>query len=170
MMPEIEPDAGVWEDAAAAGSKNTHSSRPANTVACLLDSMGDIIAPMSGRFGLVSRWSVGLVVVAALIVAFLMSPRRVKEPPIRVDGPTLIVENQTPQEWRHVTVTVNAYYRGQTASLAPGGRIETRLGTLMTGLGQYFNPARESVRTVQVRATDAQGQAVALDWSDTQGK
>jgi hypothetical protein len=121
---------------------------------------------MSERFAFVSRWSLGLVVVAALIVVFLTSPRRLKEPPIRVEGPRLIVENQTGQEWRNVTVTVNAYYRGQAASLAPGGRLETRLGTFMTGLGQYFNPAREPVRTVQVRATDASGQPVAIDWPD----
>ena len=125
---------------------------------------------MSGRFALVSRWSIGLVVVAALIIAILLSPRHAKEPAIRIDGPTLIVENQTAEEWRDVTVTVNAYYRGQTPSLAPGGRLEARLGTLMTGLGQYFNPARETVRTVQVRATDAQGRAVALDWTDTRGQ
>lgn len=120
---------------------------------------------MSDGFRLASRWSIGLVVLAAVVVV-VVTARRPAQPAIDVNGPTLTIENQTDQEWRNVTVTVNAYYRGGTSSLAPHGRLDVSLRTLMTGLGQYFNPARETVRTVQVRATDASGRAVSMEWPD----
>jgi hypothetical protein len=37
-------------------------------------------------------------------------------------------------------------------------------------LGQRFNTARETVRHVEVRATDAAGKPVALDWDDKTDK
>ena len=40
----------------------------------------------------------------------------------------------------------------------------------MTGLGQRFNTARERVTSVEVRATDATGKPVALDWDEKTGK
>jgi hypothetical protein len=120
---------------------------------------------MSPGLRVASRWSIGLVVLVAVVVVLVMM-RRPAGPAIDVSGSTLTIENLTDQEWRNVTVTVNAYYRGGTSSLAPHGRLDVSLRTLMTGLGQYFNPARETVRTVQVRATDASGRAVVLDWPD----
>ena len=75
------------------------------------------------------------------------------------------MENQTAQEWRNVTVTVNAYYRGSARTLLPGARLEAPLGNFMTGLGQRFDVNRERVRHVEVRATTSAGQPVALDWT-----
>ncbi len=120
---------------------------------------------MPGGFRVASLWSIGLVVLAGLVFVVVTS-RRPARPPIDVTGTTLTIENQTEEEWRNVTVTVNAYYRGGTSSLAAHGRLDISLRMLMTGLGQYFNPARETVRTVQVRATDAAGKPVTLDWPE----
>ena len=61
---------------------------------------------------------------------------------------------------------MNGYYRGGAASLAAGAELDAGLSTLVTGLGQKFDPGREAVHTVQVRATDASGQPVTVDWSD----
>jgi hypothetical protein len=105
-----------------------------------------------------------LLVVAVAVLS--LAGCRVKQPPIRLNGRTLVVENQTNTEWRNVTVTVNGYYRGAAAALAPGAQLDAGLSTLMTGFGQKFDPARETVHTVEVRATDASGQPVAVDWSD----
>jgi len=102
--------------------------------------------------------------VAVLLIA--LGACRSTPPPIRVEGRTLVVENQTRTEWRNVTVTVNAYYRATAATLAPGGRLDAGLSNLTTGLGQRFNPVRETVHTVEVRATDPKGNSVSLDWSD----
>ena len=103
-----------------------------------------------------------------LVVASVVTGCRTQPPPIRLNGRTLVVENQTKTEWRNVTVTVNAYYRGTTTALAPGAELDAGLSNFVTGLGQRFDPSRETVHTVEVRATDAAGQPVALDWSDRQ--
>jgi hypothetical protein len=99
-----------------------------------------------------------------LILAFALQGCRRSEGPIRVSRDTLVVENQTREEWRDVTVTVNGYYRGSSRSLAPGGRLDANLGNFATGLGQRFDPRRERVTWVQVRATDASGKPVTLEW------
>jgi hypothetical protein len=74
-----------------------------------------------------------------------------------------VVENLTRHEWRDVTVTVNAYYRGGARTVAPGGRLEGSLGNFVTGLGQRFDVNRERVWRVEVRATSDAG-PVSLDW------
>jgi hypothetical protein len=112
--------------------------------------------------------SIGVILVAVAISAWLSFRRSAtsNEPPIRVEGTHLIVENHTPQSWRDVTVTLNAYYRGVSPTLESGGRLEAPLGSFVSGLGYRFNPARERVSRVEVRATDAAGRPVALDWEE----
>lgn len=95
---------------------------------------------------------------------------REEDPPIRLNGAWLVVENQTKMEWRDVSVTVNAYYKGVAPRVAPRGRLEAPLAGFVTGFGQRFDPARERVWRVEVRATDAAGAPVALDWDDKTGK
>jgi hypothetical protein len=94
---------------------------------------------------------------------------RQEEPPIRLNGAWLVVENQSKIEWRDVSVTVNAYYKGVAPRVAPGGRLEAPLNGFVTGFGQRFNAARETVTHVAVRATDAAGTPVALDWDARTG-
>lgn len=102
----------------------------------------------------------------ATAAALALGGCRTEPPPIRLNGRTLVVENQTKREWRNVTVTLNGYYRGSAGSLAPGAQLDAGLSNFVTGLGQKFDPARETVHTVEVHATDASGQTVSLDWSD----
>ena len=90
---------------------------------------------------------------------------RSSDPPIRVTRDALVVENHTREEWRDVTVTVNGYYRGTSKTLLPGGRLDANLGNFVTGLGQRFDKRRERVTRVEVRATDASGRPVTLDWT-----
>jgi hypothetical protein len=79
---------------------------------------------------------------------------------------SLVIENQSKMEWRDVSVTVNAYYRGVAPRVAAGARLEAPLGAFTTGLGQRFDTGREHVTRVEVRATDAAGRPVALDWDE----
>ena len=117
-------------------------------------------------------------VLRALVLTVLVVPMvlplsgcaRDAEPPIHLHGAWLVVENQTKMEWRDVSVTVNAYYKGVAPRLAPGGRLEAPLNGFVTGFGQRFNPARETVSRVEVRATDAAGAPVALDWDEKTGR
>ena len=90
-------------------------------------------------------------------------------PPIRQRGAWLIVENQSQSPWKDVSVTLNAYYRGVSPTLAAGGRLEAPLANFVTGLGQRFNTAREHISRVEVRATDAAGKPVVLDWDEKTG-
>jgi hypothetical protein len=90
-------------------------------------------------------------------------------PPIRQRGAWLVVENQTKSDWKNVSVTLNAYYRGVSSTLAAGGRLEAPLANFVTGLGQRFNTARDHIARVEVRATDAAGNPVVLDWDEKTG-
>jgi hypothetical protein len=91
------------------------------------------------------------------------------DPPIRLHGEWLVIENQTKMEWHDVSVVVNAYYKGVAPRVAPGGRLEAPLAGFVTGLGQRFDTGREHVSRVEVRATDAAGTPVALDWDAQTG-
>jgi len=105
-------------------------------------------------------------IVGAGVAWFLRAGGGAPAAPIRIEGARVVVENRTAQAWRDVNVTINAYYRVRAQSLEPGGRLETPLANLETGLGQRFNPAREHVMRVEVRATDASGKRVAMDWDE----
>jgi len=105
----------------------------------------------------------------AVVALLALTACRTELPPIRQRGAWLVVENQTPAAWTNVTVTLNAYYRGASPTLAAGGRLEAPLANFVTGLGQRFNTAREHISRVEVRATDAAGKPVALDWDEKTG-
>ena len=110
-----------------------------------------------------------LTALAAAVISFALFGHATAGPPIRIEGSRVIVENGSDKAWKDVNFTINAYYRVRTPSLDPGGRLETPVTRLETGLGQRFNPAREHVMRVEVRATDASGAPVTIDW-DENGK
>jgi hypothetical protein len=113
----------------------------------------------------------GAVAVAVLVIVIVSREAcgRPVGPPIRQRGAWLIVENQTKSPWKDVSVTLNAYYRGVSPTLAAGGRLEAPLANFVTGLGQRYNAAREHISRVEVRATDADGKPVVLDWDEKTG-
>lgn len=123
-------------------------------------------APGSAR-----KWKVraffALACVAFAGYSLWHSGRGADFPPIRQRGAWIVVENQTASPWTNVSVTINAYYRGVSPSLAAGSRLEAPLSGFTTGLGQRFNTMKEYIRRVEVRATDASGTPVALDWDET---
>ena len=84
--------------------------------------------------------------------------------PVRVEGGTLIVENQTRTDWRDVVITVNDHFRGGAPLLAAGSRMAAPLVQFQTAFGQKFDRGRMSVTKVEVTATDAGGQPVRMQW------
>jgi len=108
-------------------------------------------------------------VFAVLAMLSLAACAREPDPPIRLNGAWLVIENQSKMEWRDVSVTVNAYYKGVAPRVAPGGRLEAPLAGFVTGLGQRFDTGREHVTHVEVRATDVGGRPVTLDWDEKNG-
>jgi hypothetical protein len=112
-----------------------------------------------------------LAVLAVLTVLAVLARRgREEQPPIYRHGEWLVIENQTKMEWRDVSVTLNAYYQGVAPRVSAGGRLEAPLGGFVSGLGRRFDAAREQVTRVEVRATDAAGRPVALDWDEKSGR
>ena len=83
---------------------------------------------------------------------------------IIVDEGMVMVENQTPREWRKVRVTVNDHFSGGVDVLLPGGRLNAPLSQFQTGLGQKFDRGRQSVFKVEVTATEPDGTPVTLKW------
>ncbi len=116
-----------------------------------------------------SKLTYVLTAVVAAIVAFFLMRGGDEGPAIWQNGGRLVIENQSNLEWRDVSVTVNAYYRGVSPRVAAGARLEAPLAQFVTGLGQRFDTAREHVMRVEVRATDAAGKPVALDWDEQTG-
>ncbi|HEY2431920.1 MAG TPA: hypothetical protein VGI12_04530 [Vicinamibacterales bacterium] len=110
------------------------------------------------------------VLCALLVLVVVGGCGREEAPPIRLRGAWLVVENQSRLEWRDVSVVVNGYYKGVAPRVAPGGRLEAPLSGFVTGFGQRFNPAREKVSRVEIRATEASGTPVALDWDGNTGR
>jgi len=106
---------------------------------------------------------------ALAMLAVLAACRRDAEPPIRLNGEWLVIENQSKMEWRDVSVVVNGYYKGLAPRVAPGGRLEAPLSGFVTGLGRRFDVTAERVSRVEVRATDAAGAPVAVDWDANSG-
>ena len=99
--------------------------------------------------------------VLLIAVAGACSPRR---DPISINEGTLILENQTSNEWRDVLIIVNDHYRGGTRSLAPGGRLVAPLRDFQTGFGQKWDRGRMSVSKVVVTAKEPDGKDVRLEW------
>ena len=107
--------------------------------------------------------TLGLTALVAGAIAYAMrSGGRVSADPIRIEGQRLVVENETGQAWRGVTVTINAYYRATAPTIDSGGRLEAPLANLETGLGQRFDTratrhaskcARPTRRAKQCRST-----------------
>ena len=104
--------------------------------------------------------------IAGAIAYAMRSSSRGSADPIRIEGQRLVIENETAQAWRGVTVTINAYYRATAQTIDPGGRLEAPLANLETGLGHRFDTAREHVTRVELRATDVSGKPVAIDWDE----
>jgi hypothetical protein len=102
--------------------------------------------------------------VLLIVIVTATATCRSSDPPIRVTRDALVVENHTREEWHDVIVTVNGYYRGTSKTLAPGGRLDANLRNFTTGFGHRFDTSRERVQMVEVRATDASGRRVTLEW------
>jgi hypothetical protein len=116
-----------------------------------------------------SKLTYVLTAVVAGIIAFVLMRGENAGPPFWQTGGRLVIENQSKMEWRDVSVTVNAYYRGVAPRVAAGGRLEAPLAGFVTGLGQRFDTTREHVSRVEVQATDAAGKPVRLDWDEQTG-
>ena len=82
--------------------------------------------------------------------------------PIRLEGNLMTVENRTSQDWQHVEIWLNQYYRVTTPSIPAGGRFQAPLDTFVAGFGQRFDFRRAQIRDLRLTATEAGGAPVEL--------
>ena len=104
------------------------------------------------------RW-LSVLAIAAAFAAACASPR---QDPIQLDGNMLTLDNRTSQEWTHVEIWLNTYYRVTAASIPPSGRFQAPLDAFVAGFGQRFNFHRMQVTDLRVTATLPDGSKMEL--------
>ena len=119
--------------------------------------------PVRGRLATVIRAVVcGVLLAAAQAAACSHDAPR----PIRVDGQTITVENQSPEAWENVEIWLNDHYRVTRSRMPAGERFDVPLNAFVAGFGQRFVPGRQVVKGIEVTATARGGQAVRLVWGE----
>jgi hypothetical protein len=82
--------------------------------------------------------------------------------PLTIEKGRLIVENQTDEDWTNVRISVNRYFHGGAPSLTKRGRMDVRLGDLVSGYGQKFDFGRMQIKDLRLTATRPNGESLEL--------
>ena len=82
--------------------------------------------------------------------------------PLQLDGNRLIVNNRTTNDWHHVEILVNHYYRIVVPTMLAGQRLDAPLDQFMEGYGRRFNFARQQINDVRLSAALPSGEPVDL--------
>jgi hypothetical protein len=109
------------------------------------------------------RWSraVAALALAGVIAAAACSGD--KPEPIVVGDRVVKVHNETSERWTDVRIWLNDHYVAGTPVLEPDGRITVQQRDFIAGLGQKFDPSRQSPYGVLVTAKSPSGD-VRLVW------
>jgi hypothetical protein len=100
---------------------------------------------------------------ALLLLGVIQVACKPRPGPIEVHDNVVAIQNQTPQDWRNVVVTVNDHFRGGVSALAAGSRMAAPLSQFQTAFGQRYDVSRQFVFRVEVTATDANGEPIKLE-------
>jgi hypothetical protein len=98
-------------------------------------------------------------VVVAMTVAACSGP---PPEPLKLDGNMLTVDNRTTQEWQHVEIWLNTYYRITADSIPPNGRFQTPLDNFVAGFGQRFEFRRMQIKDLRLTAKLPDGSPLEL--------
>jgi len=82
--------------------------------------------------------------------------------PLKLDGGTLVVRNDTDEEWKNVEIWVNWYYRAVIPSIPPHGRVDAKLDAFMEGYGRRFDYAHTMVKDLKLTAKRPNGEPLEL--------
>ncbi len=102
--------------------------------------------------------------VLALIAGGAVSCGKEQPPPIQVRDIDVIVQNQSSTNWEAVEVWVNDHFRGVAPTLAATQQLVVPLRSLQGPYGQLYDPHRQAVFGVLVKARAADGHDVRLTW------
>jgi len=91
----------------------------------------------------------------ALIVAVAASAGCYQPPdePLTLERNILTVDNRSTQDWNHVEIWLNTYYRVTAKSVRAGSRFQAPLDTFVAGYGQRFDFRRAQIRDLRLTAT-----------------
>ena len=82
--------------------------------------------------------------------------------PMQLDRNILTVDNRTGDDWNHVEIWLNTYYRVTWPSIPAGGRFQAPLDTFVAGFGQRFDYHRTQVHDLRLTATLPGGQPLEI--------
>jgi len=129
--------------------------------------MGRARCGYHGRVTFVASRRLAIAVCLAGTIFGLVSAPGCRAPtpePITFAGRAITVENQTGGEWQNVEVWLNDHYRVTRSRMAPGERFSIPLTAFVAGFGQRFDPARQTIRGVEVTASAPGGRPIKLVW------
>ena len=100
--------------------------------------------------------------VLACVAALAASCTRIPPEPLKLEGNLLTIDNRTKQEWSHVEVWLNTYYRITATSIPAGGRLQAPLDMFVAGLGQRYDFRRAQIRDLRLTAKLPDGRPLEL--------
>lgn len=104
-----------------------------------------------------------LLIAAALAAGALVVGCSAPPPdPLQLDRNILTVDNRTKDDWNHVEIWLNTYYRVTWASIPAGGRFQAPLDTFVAGFGQRFDFHRAQVHDLRLTATLPDGRPLEI--------
>jgi len=88
--------------------------------------------------------------------------RTIEVDPITLERNWLTVDNRTSQDWNHVEIWINRYYRVTAKSVPAKTRFQAPLDTFVAGFGQRFDYHRAPIKDLRLTATLPDGSPFEL--------
>jgi hypothetical protein len=82
--------------------------------------------------------------------------------PLKPDQNLLTVDNRTRDDWNHVEIWLNTYYRVPWPQIPAGGRFQVPLDSFVAGFGQRFDYHRTQVHDLRLTATLPDGRPLEI--------
>ena len=82
--------------------------------------------------------------------------------PLQLDSNFVTVINETANDWSHVEIWLNTYYRQMADVIPSRGRFQAPLDTFVAGFGQRFDFHRMQVRDLRLSARTPDGRPFEL--------
>jgi len=98
----------------------------------------------------------------AIVCALAIGCSTTPPEPLQLDRNILTVDNRTKDDWNHVEIWLNTYYRVTWASIPAGGRFQAPLDTFVAGYGQRFDFHRAQVHDLRLTATLPDGRPLEI--------
>ena len=107
-----------------------------------------------------TQWMRAALAIAAIVLS--SGCRTIDPDPITLERNMLTVDNRSSEDWHHVEIWLNTYYRVTKDAVPAKSRFQAPLDTFVAGYGQRFDWRRAPIRTVRLTATRADGKPLEL--------